>query len=81
MFGREWSRYSWDREGSARAPDEVGGMAAVGAPCREAERWSVPVVLRPEGQPLGTLFFRLDGTMFLPESSAPQDLSQAADAA
>ena len=48
---------------------------------REAERWSVPVVLRPEGQPLGTLFFAVDGSMLLPESSAPQDLTQAADAA
>jgi hypothetical protein len=59
---------------------EVGDVAAIGTPQREPERWRIPVVLRPEGQSLGALFFSLDGTALLPDSTPPQELARAADA-
>jgi hypothetical protein len=60
---------------------EAGDMAGVRTPERQDTRWRVPVVLRPEGQLIGELYYSLDGTLLAAESDSPAKLIEAADAA
>jgi hypothetical protein len=60
---------------------EAGDLVGIRIPRREAERWHVPVVLFPEGFPLGHLKFSLEGVLLPEESTSPQAMLEAANAA
>jgi hypothetical protein len=60
---------------------EAGDMAGIRRPEHQGNRWRVQVVLRPDGQLIGELYYSLDGTLLAAESSSPAQLIEAADAA
>lgn len=61
--------------------NEVGDRAGITPPEWRGDRWRVPVVLLPEGQPLGALAFNARGELMRAESTTADALAGAADLA
>lgn len=59
--------------------DDVGDRAGIGRVEERGGRWLVPVVLMPDGQPLGSLIFSAQGELLNAESDSPAELADAAD--